>query len=91
MTLLTSRKEPPVPAEIDVTECPDCGQTGRYDARVKIGGRGIYTCPALHRWQDADERPDTKGYVQVPMTSTGPDAIPGPPSPPRPVDDRPYA
>ncbi|MCW2902295.1 MAG: hypothetical protein JWO67_4560 [Streptosporangiaceae bacterium] len=51
--------------EIDVTECPDCGQTGHYDRRVLIDGRGIYTCPAGHRWQDADETPDSKGYVPL--------------------------
>ena len=52
---------------IDVTECPDCGQKGAYDARVKVGGRGVYRCPGGHRWQDADETPSTKGYVYVPI------------------------
>jgi hypothetical protein len=47
--------------DIDVTECPDCSQTGKYDGRVLIGGRGIYTCPAGHRWQDANEKPTNKG------------------------------
>jgi hypothetical protein len=47
----------------DVTRCPDCFQPGRYDRRVLIAGRGIYTCPNQHQWQDADEEPDGKGYV----------------------------
>ena len=47
--------------EIDVTECPDCQQKGRWDGRVMIGGRGIYTCPNGHRWQDANEKPSNKG------------------------------
>jgi hypothetical protein len=48
-------------AEIDVTECPDCGQKGRYDGRILIGGRGVYRCPDGHRWQDATEKPTNKG------------------------------
>lgn len=52
--------------QVDVTECPDCGETGRYDGRVKVGGRGIYACPAGHRWQNLDEVPSTKGYIEVP-------------------------
>ena len=51
--------------QIDVTECPDCGETGRYDGRVKVRGRGVYACPAGHRWQDLDEVPSTKGYIEV--------------------------
>lgn len=47
--------------EVDVTECPECEQKGTYDGRVLIGGRGIYTCPAGHKWQDADEKPTNKG------------------------------
>lgn len=50
---------------IDVTECPDCAQKGRYEARILIGGRGVYTCPSGHRWQNADEKPSNKG---VPLT-----------------------
>lgn len=57
---------------IDVTECPDCGHTGRYDRRVLVNGRGIYTCPNNHQWQDADETPDGKGYIAV--TPPTPDA-----------------
>lgn len=57
--------ETPPLAEIVVTECPDCRETGRYDRRVVVGGRGIYTCPNGHRWQDADETPDDRGYVVV--------------------------
>jgi hypothetical protein len=48
-----------------VYTCPDCGETGRYDRRVTVGGRGIYTCPNRHQWQDADETPDSKGYMPV--------------------------
>jgi hypothetical protein len=48
-------------AEIDVTECPDCSQKGTYEARVLINGRGVYTCPEGHRWQDINERPSDKG------------------------------
>lgn len=51
----------PAATEVDVTECPDCGKTGRYDGRVLVRGRGIYTCPEGHRWQDLDEAPTTKG------------------------------
>ena len=50
---------------IDVTECPECSETGRYDGRVLIGGRGIYTCPNGHRWQDANETPTNKGIPIV--------------------------
>jgi hypothetical protein len=57
---LRTRPTPPA-----VTECPDCGQTGRYDRRVIVDGRGVYTCPNRHRWQDADETPDDKGYTRV--------------------------
>ena len=49
--------------EVDVTKCPDCDQQGRYDGRVLLGGRGIYTCPDGHRWQNADEKPTMKGAV----------------------------
>lgn len=45
-----------------VDECPECGEKGRYDGRVLVGGRGIYTCPNQHRWQDADEKPSSKGF-----------------------------
>lgn len=51
---------------VDVTVCPQCGQTGRYDGRVRLGGRGIYRCPADHLWQDANETPDTDGYTPLP-------------------------
>ena len=47
--------------EIDVTECPDCGQKGRYDGRILVDGRGIYRCPQGHKWQDANEKPTNKG------------------------------
>ena len=47
--------------EIDVTECPDCGQKGRYDGRILYEGRGIYRCPEGHKWQDANEKPSNKG------------------------------
>lgn len=40
--------------------CPLCGQRGSYEARVLIGGRGVYTCPRGHRWQDMFEKPDEK-------------------------------
>jgi hypothetical protein len=52
--------------EIDVTMCPECDQKGRYDGRLLIGGRGIYTCPDGHRWQNADEKPTTKGVALIP-------------------------
>lgn len=48
-----------------VTECPDCGATGRYDGRVHIGGRGVYSCPNGHKWQDAKENPDDHGYTPI--------------------------
>lgn len=48
-----------------VTDCPDCGRKGKYDGRVLIGGRGVYTCPELHRWQNMDETPNAKGYIEV--------------------------
>lgn len=45
-----------------VDRCPDCGAKGRYDARVTVGGRGVYTCPDCGaRWQNADEKPSAKG------------------------------
>lgn len=47
--------------EIDVTECPECSQKGRYEGRVLIGGRGFYECPDKHRWQDSREKPTNKG------------------------------
>lgn len=53
-------------SEIDVTECPDCQQRGRYEHRVKINGRGFYRCPEGHQWQDANETPSTKGTVPLP-------------------------
>lgn len=56
---------PEAPENIDVTMCPDCGKKGGYDARVKIGGRGVYTCPEGHSWQDLDEQPSTKGYMPL--------------------------
>lgn len=46
-----------------VDECPDCGETGRYDGRVLLGGRGIYRCACGCMWQDADEKPTTKGIA----------------------------
>lgn len=46
---------------IDVTECPDCEQTGKYEGRILINGRGVYTCPNGHRWQDINEKPSNKG------------------------------
>lgn len=55
-----------------VDECPDCGKQGRYDGRVLIGGRGIYTCPQGHRWQDADEKPSEKGLPIPPYDTTRP-------------------
>ena len=57
--------DPDEAVDVDVTRCPDCDQTGQYDARVKVGGRGIYTCPAGHHWQNADETPSTKGYPPI--------------------------
>lgn len=53
-------------AEIDVTMCPQCDQKGRYEGRVLINGRGFYTCPEDHRWQNADEKPTTKGLAFIP-------------------------
>lgn len=52
--------------EIDVTMCPDCDQQGTYEARILIGGRGVYTCPEGHRWQDANEKPSNKGLPLTP-------------------------
>lgn len=46
---------------VDVSECPDCGEKGRYEGRVLINGRGFYQCSNDHRWQDANEKPTTKG------------------------------
>lgn len=54
-------EEPMYDDTIDVTKCPDCDQQGRYEARVLINGRGFYTCPDGHRWQDATEKPSSKG------------------------------
>ena len=34
--------------------------------RVLINGRGFYTCPDGHRWQNADETPTTKGVAFIP-------------------------
>lgn len=56
--------------EIDVTECPDCSQKGRYEGRVLIRGRGFYTCPNGHRWQDANEKPSNKGMPLAAPLST---------------------
>lgn len=53
--------DPTTKVPLDVTECPDCQQTGVYEARVLINGRGFYTCPAGHRWQDIREKPSDKG------------------------------
>lgn len=50
-----------------VTECPECGQTGHYDGRVLVEGRGIYRCPEGHRWQNLDEKPSTKGVTINPQ------------------------
>lgn len=50
--------------EIDVRDCPKCedGTKGRYDGRVLVCGRGIFTCPVCGaKWQDANEKPSTKG------------------------------
>lgn len=53
--------------EIDVRDCPDCERNGKqtkgnYDGRVMYGGRGVFTCPECGaRWQDAEEKPSTKG------------------------------
>lgn len=58
-------------AEVDVRDCPDCddGTKGKYDGRILIGGRGIYTCPVCNRkWQDADERPSYKGAAVIPRS-----------------------
>jgi hypothetical protein len=52
--------------EINVEDCPDCDQRGRYDPRVHIGGRGVYRCPNGHLWQDAREVPSDKGYEPLP-------------------------
>lgn len=52
--------------EIDVTECPDCSQKGKYEGRVLINGRGFYTCPEGHRWQDINEKPSDKGVALLP-------------------------
>ena len=52
--------------EIDVTECPDCEQKGTYEGRILISGRGVYTCPSGHRWQDANEKPSSKGMPITP-------------------------
>lgn len=51
----------PIPKPVDVTECPECQQKGAYEGRVLIDGRGVYTCPNSHRWQNMDEKPSTKG------------------------------
>lgn len=54
----------PMDEEIDVTLCPDCNAKGRYDGRVLIGGRGIYTCGECGcQWQNANEKPSNKGVV----------------------------
>jgi len=53
--------EPAPPVDV----CPDCGQIGRYDGRVHVGGRGVYRCPGGHMWQDAAEAPSDKGYEPV--------------------------
>jgi hypothetical protein len=55
--------------DIDARDCPQCddGTKGNYDGRVLVGGRGIYTCPTCAtRWQDANEKPSTKGAFIVP-------------------------
>lgn len=55
-------------SEIDVRDCPECedGTKGNYVHRVLIGGRGIFTCPVCRtKWQDADEKPTTKGIPIV--------------------------
>lgn len=54
-----------MPAEVDVTRCPDCGHPGSYDARVLVAGRGLYRCRNSHCWQDAREQPSSKGVVVV--------------------------
>lgn len=48
----------------DVRDCPECdnGTKGSYEGRILFGGRGTFTCPVCGtRWQDADEKPTTKG------------------------------
>lgn len=47
--------------EIDVAACPECDEKGRYDGRVLVSGRGVYTCPNGHKWQDGNEKPTSKG------------------------------
>jgi hypothetical protein len=50
---------------INVRDCPECdnGTKGRYEGRILIGGRGVYTCPVCGtRWQNADEKPSNKGW-----------------------------
>lgn len=52
--------------EIDVTECPECGEKGNYDGRILVDGRGIYACPQRHKWQNMGEKPSNKGVpIQV--------------------------
>jgi hypothetical protein len=53
-----------------VDRCPWCEDdglqvTGRYDGRILLGGRGVYRCPnnPTHKWQNADEAPDTSKSV----------------------------
>lgn len=58
--------------DIDVTMCPDCNQKGRYEGRVLINGRGFYQCPTGHRWQNADEKPTTKGVALSPAPVVAP-------------------
>lgn len=44
-----------------VDECPDCDTKGKYDSRMTLGGRGIFTCPNCGtQWQNADEKPTNK-------------------------------
>jgi ribosomal protein L37AE/L43A len=53
-------------SDFDVGACPDCDTQGRYDGRVLLGGRGVYSCPACGtKWQDADETPSFKGAAIV--------------------------
>jgi ribosomal protein L37AE/L43A len=51
--------------KINVHDCPECddGTKGNYEGRVLINGRGVFTCPACGtKWQDADEKPSSKGW-----------------------------
>lgn len=51
-----------------------------------LDGQDCVCGPTADHVRDAIRDPNLVGLVPV-----GPDAIPGPPSPPRPKNDRPYA